>query len=111
MILGGCGGPHNMYNDVWLLVMKNEPHWHWIQCEVKNPSHGSGNMWCHPACKVGDYAIVLGKNIHPKAPKENIPERWNFIPQVQRGLNRGYGAIRRKEPPVEFNQNSPYAPR
>ena len=25
--------------------------------------------------------------------------------------SRGYGAIRRKEPPVEFNQNSPYAPR
>ena len=111
LILGGCGGPSNMYNDVWLLVMKNDQHWHWIQCEVKNPSHGSGNMWCHPACKVGNYAIVLGKNIHPKAPAENIPERWNFIPQAQRGINRGYGAIRRKEPPVEFNQNSPYAPR
>ncbi len=88
LILGGCGGPSNMYNDVWLLVMKNDPHWNWIQCEVKNPSHGSGNMWCHPACKVGNYAIVLGKNIHPKAPSENIPERWNFIPQAQRGLNR-----------------------
>lgn len=88
LILGGCGGPSNMYNDVWLLVMKNDPHWHWIQCEVKNPSHGSGNMWCHPACKVGNYAIVLGKNIHPKAPTENIPERWSFIPQTQRGLNR-----------------------
>ena len=39
-------------------------------------------------------------------------DRWqNFIPQVRRGLNRGYGAIRRHGPPPEPGQkNSPYTP-
>ena len=50
------------------------PHWSWIQCDIKNPEHGSGNMWCHPACKVGNFAVVLGKNIHPKAAASNNPD-------------------------------------
>ena len=38
-------------------------------------------------------------------------DRFNFIPQARRGLNRGYGAIRRHAPPPEQAQrNSPYAP-
>ena len=51
------------------------PHWQWIQCDIKNPEHGSGNMWCHPACKVGNFAVVLGKNIHPKAAHSNNPDK------------------------------------
>ncbi len=94
LIIGGCGGPNNIYNDVWLLIMK-APHWKWVQCDIKNPEHGSNNMWCHPACKIGDYAVVLGKNLHPKAPQDSTKDSWNFIPQAQRGLNRGHGAIRR----------------
>lgn len=108
LIIGGCGGPNNIYNDVWLLSMSS-PHWKWTQCTVKNPEHGSGNMWCHPACKVGDFAVVLGKNIHPKAPQDHhASQSWNYIPQARRGLNRGFGAIRRHGPPP--TQNSPYAP-
>jgi F-box protein 42 len=107
LILGGCGGPSNIYNDVWLLVME-APHWKWVECEVKNVEHGAGNMWCHPACRVGDYAVVLGKNLHPKSSSadkkadktlSHTAERWNVIPQLRRGLNRGYGAIRRPHPP------------
>ena len=42
-------------------------------------------------------------------------DRWqNFIPQARRGLNRGYGAIRRHGTPPEAaaggQRNSPYAP-
>ena len=42
-------------------------------------------------------------------------DRWqNFIPQARRGLNRGYGAIRRHNTPPEAaaggQRNSPYAP-
>ena len=59
LILGGCGGPSHVYLDVWLLVMKT-PHWKWIECTIKNPEHASDNMWCHPACKVGNYAVILG---------------------------------------------------
>ena len=73
LIIGGCGGPNHIYNDIWVLSMK-APHWSWIQCDIKNPEHGSGNMWCHPACKVGNFAVVLGKNIHPKAAASNNPD-------------------------------------
>lgn len=101
LIMGGCGGPSNIYNDVWLLIME-QPHWKWVQCTVKNMEHGAGHMWCHPACRVGNFAIVLGKNRQPKSSSNGAAhqsERWNVIPQLRRGLNRGYGAIRRPHPP------------
>ena len=120
LMLGGCGGPTQVYHDVWLLVMKY-PHWKWVECDIKNPENRAENLWLHPACKVGDYAIILGKNIQPKNTNttedlSNRNERWNFIPQARRGLNRGYGAIRRPHhPPSQDLQqpqrNSPYAPR
>ena len=131
LMLGGCGGPTQVYHDVWLLVMKY-PHWKWVECDIKNPENRAENLWLHPACKVGDYAIILGKNIQPKNNKQEAAElsstrneRWNFIPQARRGLNRGYGAIRRPHQQQHQHQqhhpstsqdlqpqrNSPYAPR
>jgi F-box protein 42 len=50
LILGGCGGPNNVFSDVWLLAM-NEPEWKWIECQVENREHGANHMWCHPAVK------------------------------------------------------------
>ena len=51
LILGGSGGPTNIFNDAWLLIM--EPgSWKWIECKVKNADQfGALHMWCHPACK------------------------------------------------------------
>merc|ERR1712226_247815 len=134
LILGGCGGPSNIFNDVWLLSMgqsnqasHNHPggsvHWKWSRCRIDNSPHGANHMWCHPAVKVGDFAVILGKNRLPKQQnkKNQVPDshlkqaarhrvqssssasqheeaRWNVIPQLQRGVNRGYGAIRRAHP-------------
>merc|ERR1711936_1158865 len=83
--------------------------------------------------------VILGKNIqtknknntnntnNTKAGDDELStrnERWNFIPQARRGLNRGYGAIRRPHQQQQHHQhhpsasqdlqpqrNSPYAPR
>ena len=135
LILGGCGGPSNIFNDVWLLSMgqanqssQNLPggtvHWKWSRCRVDNSLHGANHMWCHPAVKVGDFAVILGKNRLPKkqntkknqVPQNNLKQaarhraqpsssasqhdeaRWNVIPHLRRGVNRGYGAIRRVHP-------------
>ena len=51
LILGGSGGPSNIFNDVWVLSM--EPgSWKWVECTVKNAEKfGALHMWCHPACK------------------------------------------------------------
>ena len=68
------------------------------------------NLFCF---RVGNYAVILGKNRSPKPPSSpqvvgngNSREanahreaRWNVIPQLRRGLNRGYGAIRRPNNP------------
>jgi hypothetical protein len=59
--------------------------------------------------RVGNYAVILGKNRSPKPPTSpavlsnaHREARWNVIPQLRRGLNRGYGAIRRpNNPPVK----------
>ena len=131
LILGGCGGPSNIFNDVWLLTM-GQPvhsppggtvHWKWSRCRVDNTVHGASHMWCHPAVKVGNFAVILGKNRLPKqnnkvnqmqeanskqasrnriqpssSSSQHEQARWNVIPQLRRGVNRGYGAIRRAHP-------------
>lgn len=112
LILGGSGGPSNIFNDVWLLIME-PPHWRWVECEVKNAEKfGALHMWCHPACKVGNYAVILGKNRSPKpsaSPQVTAHReaRWNIIPQLRRGLNRGYGAIRRPNNPQNARNQVP----
>ena len=76
---------------------------------MRNPEHGALHMWCHQAVRVGNHAVVLGKNrrqppVRPASPSqrqkrpsaEDPPvEQWSVIPQAQRGVNRGRGAIRR----------------
>ena len=87
--MGGCGGPNNEYADIWMLNMEALP-WSWVQMEVSlkaffqrmaavgnflitaHPSliffgkvrgseHRAKDIWSHPACKVGDKVVVLGK--------------------------------------------------
>lgn len=52
LIMGGCGGPNNLYNDAWLLDMSQEP-WQWKQINIRNKQWAATHMWCNPACKVG----------------------------------------------------------
>ena len=61
LILGGCGGPNNEYTDIWLLDMSLAP-WAWRKMEVRGSEHRARDIWCHPAVKVGDKVVVLGKN-------------------------------------------------
>lgn len=52
LVLGGCGGPNNVFTDVWLLSLDAAPHWRWTQCQVRNAeANGAAHMWCHPAVK------------------------------------------------------------
>lgn len=61
LIMGGCGGPNGLYNDVWLLKMKGEV-WKWTQVEVRGSAWAPPDTWCHPTCKVGDQIIVLNRS-------------------------------------------------
>ncbi|XP_039280007.1 F-box only protein 42 isoform X3 [Nilaparvata lugens] len=65
LIIGGCGGgPNEVWSDVWMLVMEAcDPNdWHWKQVTVCNPQWAPSHLWCHPACRVGDYVVAFSRN-------------------------------------------------
>lgn len=59
MVLGGCGGPNNMFNDAWVLNMKTDI-WKWEPVVIKNKKFTASHMWCHPAAVVDKKLVVLG---------------------------------------------------
>lgn len=63
LILGGCGGPNNMFNDAWLLDMSSDT-WTWKGVTIKNKKWAASHMWCNPACKVisSFHLHILPKN-------------------------------------------------
>ena len=80
LVMGGCGGPNNEYADIWMLNMEAQP-WNWVQMEVsschkiypltllrtplfakvRGSEDRAKDIWSHPACRVGDKVVVLGK--------------------------------------------------
>uniref|UniRef100_A0A672PZS8 F-box protein 42 n=1 Tax=Sinocyclocheilus grahami TaxID=75366 RepID=A0A672PZS8_SINGR len=67
LILGGCGGPNALLKDAWLLHMSASP-WTWQQLRVENEDHGAPELWCHPACKVGQCVVVFSQALSGRAP-------------------------------------------
>uniref|UniRef100_A0A1E1X9C3 Putative f-box protein n=1 Tax=Amblyomma aureolatum TaxID=187763 RepID=A0A1E1X9C3_9ACAR len=64
LIVGGCGGPNMLLNDVWLLEISHdsEKPWIWKEVSVTNREHAAPQLSFHPACKVGDRVVVLSKS-------------------------------------------------
>uniref|UniRef100_A0A4W5QMX6 F-box protein 42 n=1 Tax=Hucho hucho TaxID=62062 RepID=A0A4W5QMX6_9TELE len=67
LILGGCGGPNALLKDAWLLHM-GAPPWTWQQLRVENDDHGAPELWCHPACRVGQCVVVFSQAPSGRAP-------------------------------------------
>ncbi|KAM9298972.1 F-box only protein 42 [Gastrophryne carolinensis] len=67
LILGGCGGPNALFKDAWLLHMETSP-WTWQQLKVENEEHGAPELWCHPACRVGQCVVVFSLAPSGRAP-------------------------------------------
>ncbi|XP_068449950.1 F-box only protein 42 [Clinocottus analis] len=67
LILGGCGGPNALLKDAWLLHM-DAPPWRWKQLQVENEDHGAPELWCHPACRVGQCVVVFSQAPSGRAP-------------------------------------------
>ncbi|XP_026756901.1 F-box only protein 42 [Galleria mellonella] len=63
MLLGGVQTLHNrfIYNDCWILTMKG-PTWTWKELAVKNKEWAAANIWCNPACRVGDKVVSLSRS-------------------------------------------------
>ncbi|KOC67193.1 F-box only protein 42 [Habropoda laboriosa] len=61
LVLGGCTGPNVAMNDAWLLTMEGAA-WTWRKVNMHNTEWAPTRIWCHQACKVGNYVIVLSIN-------------------------------------------------
>lgn len=63
MLLGGVQTLRNrfVYSDCWILTMKG-PTWTWKELAVKNKEWASANIWCNPACRVGDKVVSLSRS-------------------------------------------------
>lgn len=63
LLLGGVQTLHNrfVYNDCWMLTMTG-PVWTWKELSVKNKEWASSNIWCNPACRVGDKVVSLSRS-------------------------------------------------
>ncbi len=61
LVLGGCGGPNNVFSDVWLLEMDAaHAQWRWRRCQVRNAdAAGAAHMWCHPAVRSESVSLFL----------------------------------------------------
>lgn len=69
LVLGGCTGPNAAMNDAWLLKMEDAS-WTWKKVSMHNTEWAPTRIWCHQACKVGDYIIVLSRNRRQAKPSD-----------------------------------------
>ncbi|XP_066493930.1 F-box only protein 42 [Tiliqua scincoides] len=67
LVLGGCGGPNALFKDAWLLHMSSSP-WTWQALKVENEDQGAPELWCHPACRVGQCVVVFSQAPSGRAP-------------------------------------------
>lgn len=51
IVIGGCGGPNNILNDIWCLSLKGEE-WEWNSVEIYKNSSDFPILGLNPACKV-----------------------------------------------------------
>lgn len=65
LIIGGCGGPNKLYNDVWLLTISDKA-WEWKELQIKKSENAAPYLLCHPACKVGDKMVILSRRVPSK---------------------------------------------
>lgn len=63
MLLGGVQTLQNrfVFSDCWILTMKG-PIWTWKEIAVKNKEWAAANIWCNPACRVGDKVVSLSRS-------------------------------------------------
>ncbi|XP_077998368.1 uncharacterized protein LOC144451410 [Glandiceps talaboti] len=91
LIIGGCGGANMMFSDMWLLRMDCIP-WVWQEVEVYNEDFAAPQLWCHPACKVGDRVVVYSKSIKNRSCIPTLPLKPS--PQHQRSHSQNNFVLR-----------------
>ncbi|XP_074655124.1 F-box only protein 42-like [Tubulanus polymorphus] len=70
LIVGGCGGPNMVFNDIWMLEMGN--FWKWHQIEVLNTENTPSQLWCRDTVKIGNMLVTLSKGSRSSREKMTI---------------------------------------
>ena len=65
LIVGGNGGPNNIFSDAWLLDMRGSV-WKWKNLTVKNRNFRATQIFCYPACNVGKKLAFFGPTPSPE---------------------------------------------
>lgn len=82
MMLGGCGGPNNLFNDAWILSMDSDI-WKWEPVNINNKKFTASHMWSNPAAIVDKKLVVIGPTpaqpLDLKIPKQQLPSSTNRL--------------------------------
>lgn len=73
LIMGGCGGVNNLFNDCWVLNMHGDT-WYWQNIPIRNKKWSASHMWSSPACKIDNKLIIVG-------PTPSIPNDFQILKQ------------------------------
>uniref|UniRef100_A0A0A9YZ53 F-box only protein 42 n=1 Tax=Lygus hesperus TaxID=30085 RepID=A0A0A9YZ53_LYGHE len=86
-ILGGWAGPPSaVMVDIWMLTMVGRI-WVWTSIVVNNRQWAASHLWCHPACKVEDYVVVMSRNPE-STPTSLAYSRWTSNSHIGGNQNR-----------------------
>lgn len=82
LIIDGYGGPNMLLSYAWLLKLEREPDvpWSWTKMIVRNQHHAVSNLWYHPACKVEDKLVFLGRGSRSMSPMSSSMSQVIQIP-------------------------------
>ncbi|XP_060115220.1 F-box only protein 42 [Heteronotia binoei] len=107
LVLGGCGGPNALFKDAWLLHMSSEP-WTWQPLRVENEDQGAPELWCHPACRVGQCVVVFSQAPSGRAPlSPSLNSRPSPISATPPALAPETREYRRSQSPVRTTDEAP----
>lgn len=109
MLLGGAQTLHNrfVYSDCWILTMKG-PMWTWKEIAVKNKEWAAANIWCNPACRVGDKVVSLSRSRqgwNSAKPLVTSAVRLTGLNNVQEGATVSVRVEQSLRRPLDRDQN------
>ncbi|XP_064643305.1 F-box only protein 42-like [Lineus longissimus] len=105
LIIGGCGGPNMVYNDIWLLELGDK--WTWKEMTVNDSENGPPQPWCRQMCRVGDKVVTVSKGFRPSKDQPGFQIRARpsrtWVPPTQEETQRN---TRQKRTPAESSDSS-----
>ncbi|KAI1296868.1 F-box only protein 42 [Halotydeus destructor] len=110
IVAGGCSGPNNLKNDIWLLSYNDEtnPYCFWSQINLVSVSDNKteAQIGLHSACKIGEKIVILNKSHVAKPVKRK--DFMNIGPKTRTSVQTfGEFRITHHVNPIQFYNGQP----